>query len=380
MPSFTATREVVPGTATQDGLPSSPRTRRLFERRCERYLRRLLPGFCAVFGISVLADGMWSYLALSAQTPATLVFRLALVAIASFAYRMPRAGPPPARRTAFVYAVHAAALAIAARPLADGLTHAMPALFVWMIMAGLVEPRPGRCLRILAPTALLYAALGALMFPSRAAFAVWAGCVAAPALATALGSGTLRLREELWLRERQLLHACRYDSLSGALSRSYLTELAQHDLSLAKRHGRSLGVAMLDIDHFKGVNDTYGHAVGDAVIRALTSTCMRTLRATDYVGRLGGEEFACVFPETGAEEALACAERVRAAFAGQEIPGAPPELRCTVSIGIAVYRDERDWEMLLREADQALYSAKSGGRNRVVLAEPHPTMAGQAVP
>jgi diguanylate cyclase (GGDEF)-like protein len=373
---MTATRETVSSTAAQDGQQSSSRRRRLFERRCERYLRRLLPGFCAVFGISVLADGMWSYLALSAQTPASLVLRLTLVAIASFAYRMPRAGPPPVERIAFVYAVHAVALAVAARPLADNLIHAMPALFVWMIAAGLVEPRPGPCLRILAPTALLYAALGALMLPSAVTLSIWAGCVAAPALAIALGSGTLRLRQEIWLRERELLHACRYDSLSGALSRAYLTELAQHDLSLAKRHGRSLGVAMLDIDHFKGVNDTYGHSVGDAVIRALTSTCMTTLRATDYVGRLGGEEFACVFPEAGEEEALGCAERVRQAFAGLEIPGAPPELRCTVSIGIAVYRDERDWETLLREADRALYGAKAAGRNRVVLAEPRQAVAG----
>lgn len=372
---MTAPPEAVAGTTLQDGRPAPPRTR-LFERRCERYLRRLLPGFCATFGIGVLADGMWSYLALSAQTPASLVLRLALVAIASFAYRMPRAGPPPAKRTAFVYALHAAALAVTARPVADGLLHAMPVLFVWMIAAGLVEPRPGPCLRILAPTALLYAALGALMLPSGATLGIWAGCVAAPAFAIALGGGTLRLRHDIWLRERELLHACRYDSLSGALSRGYLIELAQHDLSLAKRHGRSLGVAMLDIDHFKGVNDRYGHAVGDAVIRALTSTCMKTLRSTDYVGRLGGEEFACVFPEAGADEAFACAERVREAFASLEIPGAPRELRCTVSIGIAVYHGERDWATLLREADAALYDAKSGGRNRVVLADPPEAAAG----
>jgi diguanylate cyclase (GGDEF)-like protein len=369
MESMTATREALPGRSAQDRQPSALLARRLFERRCERYLRRLLPGFCAVFGICVLADGIWSYLALDWQTPASLVLRLTLVAIASFAYWMPRAGPPPAGRTAFVYAVHAAALATTARPLADGLLHAMPVLFVWMIAVGLVEPRPGSCLRILAPASLLYAALGALMFPSGAALAVLAGCVAAPALAIALGSGTLRLRREIWLRERQLLHACRYDNLSGALSRGYLTELAQHDLSLAKRHVRPLGVAMLDLDHFKNVNDSYGHAVGDAVIRALTATCMKTLRTTDYVGRIGGEEFVCVLPEAGAEEACACAERVREAFADLAIPGAPHELRCTVSIGIAVFHGEGDWDALLREADAALYEAKTGGRNRVVLAE-----------
>jgi diguanylate cyclase (GGDEF)-like protein len=109
--------------------------------------------------------------------------------------------------------------------------------------------------------------------------------------------------------------------------------------------------------------------VGDAVIRALTATCMKTLRTTDYVGRIGGEEFVCVLPEAGAEEACACAERVREAFADLAIPGAPHELRCTVSIGIAVFHGEGDWDALLREADAALYEAKTGGRNRVVLAE-----------
>lgn len=348
----------------------SAETRRIFERRCERYLRRLLPGFGAVFGIGVLCDGLWSDLVESAQSPASLVLRLGLVAIASFAYRMPRSGPPPAVRAGAVYLVHGTALAVTARPLADGVLHAMPLLFVWMVALGLVETRPRRCLQILAPTALLYATLGAFMLPSTAAPAVWTACLAAPALALCLGGRLLHLRHDIWLRERQLLHACRYDSLSGALSRQYLTELARHDLSLAQRHGRHLSVAMLDIDHFKGVNDTYGHAIGDAVIRALTATCVKTLRTTDYVGRLGGEEFACVLPEAGAEEALACAERVRDAFANLRIPGAPHDLRCTVSIGIAVRRDQHDWETLLREADGALYGAKEGGRNRVKLAEP----------
>jgi diguanylate cyclase (GGDEF)-like protein len=346
--------------------------RRVFERRCERYLRRLLPGFGSVFGIGVLCDGLWSQLVESAQSPASLAVRAGLVAIASFGYAMPRSGPQPVARAAFVYLVHAAALATTARPLADGLLHAVPSLFVWMVALGLVEPRPRPCLNILAPTALLYAALGAFMLPSAAAPAIWAACIAAPALALTLGSRLLHLRHDLWLRERQLLRACRYDSLSGALSRQYLMELAQHDLSLAQRHGRPLSVAMLDIDHFKAVNDTYGHAVGDAVIRALTATCVKTLRATDYVGRIGGEEFACVLPEAGADEAWACAERLRDAFAGQVIPGAPRELRCSVSIGLAVHRDKQDWESLLREADGAMYRAKTAGRNRVA-------MAGQAL-
>jgi len=368
MQPMTGMPQTLPAPADRSVETPAAAADRVFERRCERYLRRLLPGFGAVFGIGVLCDGLWSHLVESAQSPASLALRAGLVAIASFAYRMPRSGPRPADRAAFVYLVHAAALATTARSLADGMLHAMPSLFVWMVALGLVEPRPRRCLRILAPTALLCAVLGAFMLPSAAAPAIWMACIAGPALAIGLGSRLLGLRHDLWVRERQLLRACRYDSLSGALSRQYLVELARHDLSLAQRHGHPLSVAMLDIDRFKNVNDTYGHAVGDAVIRALTATCVKTLRATDYIGRIGGEEFACVLPEAGTDEAWACAERLREAFAGLDIPGAPHELRCTVSIGIAVRRDGDDWETLLREADGAMYRAKAAGRNRVALA------------
>jgi len=359
---------LAPAPPSHATLPSPLDLSRLFERRSDRYLRRLLPGFCAVFGIAVLGAGLWSYLLGTGQSPGSLVIRLALVATASFTYRMPRSGPSPTGRASFVYFLHAVALAVSVHPVGDGVLEAMPTLFFWMVAAGLLEPRPRQCLRILAPPALLYGALGALMLPSAAAFAIWIACIAAPALAIMLGMASLRVRRETWLRERKLLSACRYDNLSGALSRAYLTELARHDLSLAQRHGHALAVAMLDIDHFKRVNDTYGHAAGDAVIRALVATCMNTLRASDYVGRVGGEEFVCVLPEAGAEEAAVCAERIRETFAGQQIPGAPSELRCTVSIGISVCRDRCDWETLLREADGALYGAKGAGRNRVVVA------------
>lgn len=341
-------------------------TSRWFDRRAQLYLRRQLPGFCTIFGIGVLAAGMWSFMAQTGQTPASLGLRLALVAAAFFAY----AGRTPAafltERVALVYVLHAMALAATGLPLADGLRQGMPVLFVWMIAAGLVEPRPRQCLRILAPAALLYAAAGALLLPPAAALAVLIASATAPVLAIGAGRATLHLRNQAWLRERELLRACRYDSLSGALSRAYLTTLAQRDMALAGRNRRQFAVAMLDIDHFKRINDSHGHAVGDAAIRALVGTCMQTLRAGDYVGRLGGEEFVCVLPDAGAEEALTCMERLRQSFAAMRIPGAPAALRCTVSIGIAVYHGQPDWETLLREADAALYRAKAEGRNRVV--------------
>ena len=345
--------------------------RAMFARREERFLRRLLPGFAAVFGIGVLAAGIWDWLQDGNQTPSSLFLRLALVALASFAYGEPRSGPAAASRGAAIYLAHAGALATTAGPLADGLRHGMPVLFAWMCCAGLVESRPRQCIRMLAPTAAASALAGALALSPAAALVNAANGAVAIALALLLGAQRRRLRREAWLRECRLLDACRYDNLSGALARGFLTQIAQHDIAMAQRHGRPLAIAMLDLDHFKQVNDQFGHATGDAVIKALVASCTGVLRASDYVGRLGGEEFVCVMPDTGAEQALVCAERMRAAFAALRIPSAPAELRCTVSIGIAVFRGRGDWNALLREADTALYKAKAGGRNRVVPAVAH---------
>ncbi|HZV66850.1 MAG TPA: GGDEF domain-containing protein [Telluria sp.] len=105
------------------------------------------------------------------------------------------------------------------------------------------------------------------------------------------------------------MHDARHDGLTGACSRGYLTELVERELGLARRYGRPLSVAMLDIDYFKRINDTYGHACGDRALQRLVEACVGTLRAIDHFGRVGGEEFVCVLPETGAADALVWAER-----------------------------------------------------------------------
>jgi diguanylate cyclase (GGDEF)-like protein len=126
---------------------------------------------------------------------------------------------------------------------------------------------------------------------------------------------------------------------------------------------------MLDIDHFKRVNDVHGHAAGDVVLCAMVSACRRCLRASDYLGRVGGEEFVCVMPELSAADALACAERMRREVAAQRVPVDGGRLHITVSLGLAVLDDAHaDWESLLRAADAALYRAKAQGRDRTVLA------------
>ncbi len=158
------------------------------------------------------------------------------------------------------------------------------------------------------------------------------------------------------------------DPLTGADNRRQgqirlAAEFARHDLE-----GHTFAVLMLDIDHFKSINDRLGHAAGDAVLRALVQTCKSTLRVVDAVVRWGGEEFLIVLPGTDAATAVVVAERLRAEIAAVRvsIPGGA-SAGLTVSIGVAEAAGE-DTNELLRRADVALYAAKSGGRNRVVRA------------
>jgi len=156
------------------------------------------------------------------------------------------------------------------------------------------------------------------------------------------------------------------DSLTGTLHRRSFVERAEAEMLRARRAGRPLCVLMLDIDHFKQVNDTYGHAGGDAALRAVAQTLRGAIRPSDLLGRLGGEEFAVLLPETGPEAALALAERLRAAIAEMSVNFAGLAIRQTISIGCAGGRaDEAGLEVLLRDADRALYMAKAAGRNCV---------------
>jgi diguanylate cyclase (GGDEF)-like protein len=128
---------------------------------------------------------------------------------------------------------------------------------------------------------------------------------------------------------------------------------------------------MLDIDHFKRVNDSHGHAAGDQVLAAFARVCRRAMRASDYFGRIGGEEFVCVMPATDLADAVACAERIRMAVAAMSVPTTAGPLHITTSIGVAALdRRHGDWPALLGAADAALYGAKTSGRNRTVAAPP----------
>jgi diguanylate cyclase (GGDEF)-like protein len=122
---------------------------------------------------------------------------------------------------------------------------------------------------------------------------------------------------------------------------------------------------MIDADHFKRINDTYGHQTGDEVLREISTRCRQTLRSNDVFGRYGGEEFLVVFPETTIDEAGAVAERLRVAVGGQPIQIGDKALEVTVSIGLASHAPGHDLDKLVERADAALYAAKQSGRNIV---------------
>ncbi|GAB6127231.1 GGDEF domain-containing protein [Humidesulfovibrio idahonensis] len=166
--------------------------------------------------------------------------------------------------------------------------------------------------------------------------------------------------------DQTLAHIATRDALTGAPNRRAVLEMATRLVARANREGKPLAVLMLDIDHFKLVNDTYGHAVGDAVLRDLSRVIAAGLRAYDAYGRFGGEEFVVVLPDTTLEDAQHVAERIRAAVEAN-CPQECKYTHYTVSIGLAWgLPAEADLDALLLLADQAMYEAKAQGRNRVV--------------
>jgi diguanylate cyclase (GGDEF)-like protein len=173
----------------------------------------------------------------------------------------------------------------------------------------------------------------------------------------------------LGLREKLVEQATR-DNLTGLYNRHYMRDWLAHELLRAARHQRSIGVIMLDVDHFKRVNDVFGHEAGDLVLRELAGVMRRLARGSDVICRQGGEEFLLLLPEAPADATLAKAEELRAQVAALKLEYAGQALgTVTISLGVAAFpRDGADMEALLRSADAALYAAKRSGRNRTVVA------------
>ncbi len=171
-------------------------------------------------------------------------------------------------------------------------------------------------------------------------------------------------------REKQLSHT---DMLTGINNRRFLFELAEREFGIAIRYRHPFSVMMFDIDYFKGVNDTFGHAVGDQILQCVTQIACAELRSADVIGRYGGEEFVIMLPMTDAQKVYPVAERIRAGVAALRVPTPKGDASVTISIGIAetiLTPQDESVDKVIRRADEAMYESKKAGRNRTVIFDP----------
>jgi diguanylate cyclase (GGDEF)-like protein len=155
------------------------------------------------------------------------------------------------------------------------------------------------------------------------------------------------------------------DGLTNLANRKHLDALLVDEMARARRHARPLAVLMLDIDHFKQVNDAHGHLTGDSVLRGVAGILQKRLRPNDRLARYGGEEFCAVLPETSASSAARIGEELRALVEAHAFVSEEREVHVTISVGAAMLRDDMHLHDLYRAADEMLYQAKRSGRNRV---------------
>lgn len=156
------------------------------------------------------------------------------------------------------------------------------------------------------------------------------------------------------------------DELTGFYNRRHFMELLENEKSRAARSGALFSLVMIDIDHFKKVNDKYGHLVGDQLLRTFATITRNNLRSTDFCGRYGGEEFLIILTQTTIHLTEVFAERLRQQVEGSLFSDLDPDFKITVSLGVAEYQMSEDTEKMISRVDDALYKAKKGGRNRVV--------------
>jgi two-component system cell cycle response regulator len=182
-----------------------------------------------------------------------------------------------------------------------------------------------------------------------------------------VGKRILGLQQELMLKEQEMRAEALRDRLTGLWNRGAILDSMEREITLNRRSDNSSGVLMIDIDHFKSVNDTYGHQVGDAVLREVGQRLIQVTRSSDWAGRYGGEEFLVILCNSNAETTATGAERIRQAIASVPVRVSGLELAVTVSIGTALSatRDSLTCSQLIAIADSALYRAKNQGRNSV---------------
>lgn len=265
---------------------------------------------------------------------------------------------------------------------AGTMSAAMAALLLPPTVMALRQGWRGELSFRVVATMLLVASTGLWL---RAGFAVWWGSSGAPPAGTpvfwssaifmlafmaVLAAGFSFVLAGFERMAAQMRQLASIDGLTGAVNHNTTVSLLAHSLERGRRENQPVGFVMLDLDHFKRVNDRHGHVVGDNVLRAVAACARARLRGSDVLGRLGGEEFGLVLPATGAAGAKHLAEQVRLAVEALELQGDGGQpLRVTLSAGVAEASRSDTPETLMHLADKALYQAKQKGRNRVVVAD-----------
>ena len=253
---------------------------------------------------------------------------------------------------------------LTARTMADGGVRRVPARYLFALVAGLhglfLLLRPALFkLAPVAPGGLPDAGLVTLV----SQFVLLEAIVAV----VLLGFGALMLANEFITSE--LRHLAEMDPLTNVFNRRAFLTLLDKAISAAQRTGTAVPVLVMDLDHFKNINDTWGHRAGDDVLRHFVMLAHRCLRTEDVMGRLGGEEFAIFLPNASAAGALAVAERLRALVEAQPVATGPQSIPLTVSVGVTLCAHGDAAGAALQRADEAMYLAKERGRNRVEVSE-----------
>lgn len=256
---------------------------------------------------------------------------------------------------------------------------AMMLSYLFVYMFGLFRLGTGELMRVGALAVLSYGAVlllswqqGALGPSVRQELLQWLALVFITPWFAFMGGAITRLRLRLHVRNAELTAAMErinmlatHDEVTGAYNRHFILGVLEREAAAAARSGQPFCICLIDIDHFKNVNDTWGHAAGDQVLRHVTGLARGELRSGEYFARYGGEEFLLALPGARLDDGLACADRVRDAIARAPAPWEDAALPVTVSIGVAEYRRDETVKQMVARADQALYVAKNGGRNRV---------------
>jgi diguanylate cyclase (GGDEF)-like protein len=188
------------------------------------------------------------------------------------------------------------------------------------------------------------------------------------AIFVVVGVRVLLIQHCLVNAQHRLEFEATHDALTGLWNRRAMLECLQRELTRQRRNGHSIGLMMADLDHFKNINDTYGHTIGDQVLAEIAERVVSSLRVYDSAGRYGGEEFLIILPECNAQQTLSSAERLREVVGTGAVNSKAGPIKVTVSIGListSGSAQQLDATMLLRLADEALYRAKARGRNRV---------------